>query len=101
MAAAAPLINALDLDLPVPEDGRKPKVIPLNGNFEKHEFTELWNRINHKAIYQVDFDSAELIKKCVIALDTGLKVSALQYVVQVGRQKDEVEAEDVASRGRL
>ena len=77
--------TALDLDLPMPEDGRKPKVIPLNENFEKHEFTELWNRINHKAIYQVEFDSAELIGKCVAALDAGLKVSALQYVVQVGR----------------
>ena len=97
VAAAVPLINALDLDLPAPEDGRKAKVIPLNANFEKHEFTELWNRINHKAIYQVDFDSAELISKCVAALDAGLKVSALQYVVQVGRQKDEVEAEDVAA----
>jgi type III restriction enzyme len=97
VAAAVPLINALDLDLPAPEDGRKPKVIPLNENFEKHEFTELWNRINHKAIYQVDFDSAELINKCVTALDAGLKVSAMQYVVQAGRQKDEVEAEDVAA----
>jgi type III restriction enzyme len=97
VAAAVPLVNGLDLDLPVPEDGRKPKVIPLNGNFERREFTELWNRINHKAIYQVEFDSAELINKCVIALDAGLKVSPLQYVVQVGRQKDEVEAEDVAS----
>jgi type III restriction enzyme len=97
VAASVPLIDALDLDLPAPEDGRKPKVIPLNKNFEKREFTELWNRINHKAIYQVDFESAELISKCVAALDAGLKVSALQYVVQVGRQKDEVEAEDVAA----
>lgn len=95
--AAVPLINALDLKLPTPEDGRRPKVIPLNENFEKHEFIELWNRINHKAIYQVEFDSTELIGKCVAALDAGLKVSALQYVVQAGRQKDEVEAEDVAA----
>ncbi|OAI40068.1 restriction endonuclease subunit R [Actinobacteria bacterium SCGC AG-212-D09] len=97
VAAAGPLITALDLDLPMPEDGRKPKIIPVNENFEKREFTELWNRINHKAIYQVDFDSSELISRCVTALDSGLKVSALQYVVQVGRQKEEVQAEDVAA----
>ena len=97
VAAAAPLVDALAFDLPLPEDGRKPKVIPLNANFEKREFTELWNRINHKAIYQVDFDSGELTRKCVAAVDAALKVSALQYVVQVGRQKDAVEAEDVAA----
>lgn len=97
VAAAVPLISALDLNLPTPEDGRKPKLIPLNANFEKREFIELWSRINHKAIYQVEFDSEELVGKCVTALDAGLKVSALQYVVQVGRQKDDLEAEDVAA----
>jgi type III restriction enzyme len=97
VAAALPLINALDLALPTPEDGRKPKLLPLNANFDKREFIELWSRINHKAIYQVEFDSGELISKCVAALETGLKVSALQYVVQVGRQKAEVDAEDVAA----
>jgi type III restriction enzyme len=97
VAAAVPLVDALDLGLPVPGDGRKPKVIPLNENFEKREFRELWNRINRRAIYQVDFDSVELISKCVVALDAELKVSALQYVVQAGRQKEEVEAEDVVA----
>jgi type III restriction enzyme len=97
VAAALPLVNALDLDLPAPEDGRKPKLIPLNENFDRHEFTELWNRINHRAIYQVDFDSTELIGKCVAALDAGLKVSPLQYVVQAGRQREDVEAEDISA----
>ena len=47
---------------PMPADGRKPKKIPLNeANFKKKEFQELWGRINHKAVYQVEFDSAELI----------------------------------------
>ena len=68
-----PLINALDLSLPTPEDGRKPKLFPLNANFEKREFIELWSRINRKASYQVEFDSSELISKCVAALDTGLQ----------------------------
>ena len=61
-----PLVDALYLDVPQPTDGRKPKKIPLNeANFEKKEFQELWGRINHKAVYQVEFDSAELIGKCV------------------------------------
>ena len=35
-----------------------PRSIPLNeANFAKKEFQELWGRINHKAVYQVEFDS--------------------------------------------
>jgi len=92
-----PLVDALNLAVPIASDGRKPKEIPLNSNFEKQEFLELWNRINHKAVYQVDFNSAELVAKCVIALDTQLKVAAMQYVVQKGEQKAELDANDLSS----
>ncbi len=92
-----PLVDALYLAVPIASDGRKPKEIPLNSNFEKQEFLELWNRINHKAVYQVDFNSAELVAKCVIALDTQLKVAAMQYVVQKGEQKAELDANDLSS----
>lgn len=92
-----PVIDALYLALPTPGDGRKPKVIPLNSNFEKKEFQELWSRINHKAVYQVEFDSAELIGKCVKALDAQLKVNAMQYVVELGRQKATLEADELVS----
>ena len=71
-------------------DGRPPKTNPLNGNFQKKEFQDLWARINHKAIYQVDFDSHELITKSVSALDSQLKVTPLQYVVETGVQDDEI-----------
>lgn len=92
------LIDSLNVDLPLPVDGRKPKRIPLNAaNFAKREFQELWGRINHKAVYQVEFDSAELIHKCVGALDAHLKVSAMQYVVQAGQQNDALEATDLAA----
>jgi type III restriction enzyme len=74
--------------LPKVEDGRKPKTNPLNANFEKKEFQELWARINQKAVYRVEFDSAELIRKCVSALDSQLRVTPLQYTVQVGVQQD-------------
>ena len=66
----AELIDSLISTSPSPRDGRKPKRIPLNeANFAKKEFQELWGRINHKAVYQVEFDSTELITKCVTALD--------------------------------
>ncbi|MFE2292827.1 type III restriction-modification system endonuclease [Streptomyces sp. NPDC059452] len=93
-----PLVDTLDLALPEPQDDRKPKKIPLNkANFEKREFQELWSRINHKAVYQVEFDSQELIRKCVAALDQHLHVAPTQYVVQAGRQSERLEADQLAS----
>lgn len=77
-----------DAQLPKVEDGRKPKTNPLNANFEKKEFQELWARINQKAVYRVEFDSSELVRKCISALDSQLRVTPLQYTVQVGVQQD-------------
>ncbi|MFN8027107.1 MAG: DEAD/DEAH box helicase family protein [Acidimicrobiia bacterium] len=91
------LISSLNVQLPAPTDGRKPKRVPLNEkNFGKKEFQELWGRINHKVVYQVDFDSAELIAKCVDALNDKLQVTALQYVVQRGTQVAALEADDLS-----
>ena len=72
--------------LPEIEDGRKGQPNPLNANFHKKAFRELWSRIHQKAIYSVQFETAELIAKCVQTLDADLKVAPLQYVVQRGEQ---------------
>ena len=77
-----------DAQLPKVEDGRKPKTNPLNANFEKKEFRELWARINQKAVYRVEFDSVELVRKCISALDSQLRVTPLRYTVQTGVQQD-------------
>jgi type III restriction enzyme len=71
-------------------DDRRPKKNPLNNNFDKQEFKALWNRINRKAAYSVDFDSAELVKKAVNELDKGLRVTPLQYTIQTGEQAAQV-----------
>lgn len=93
-----PLVDVLYLDVPLPIDDRKPKKIPLNqANFAKKEFQELWRRINHKAVYQVEFDSQELIRKCIAALDNHLNVASMQYVVQAGVQRESLEASHLAS----
>lgn len=94
-----PLVDALYLDVKaIGEDGRKPKKIPINeANFAKKEFQALWSRINHKAVYQVEFDSSELISKCIQVLDTHLNVAPMQYVVQAGQQKGSLDAEDLTS----
>jgi type III restriction enzyme len=93
-----PLVDSLYIDLPLPTDDRKPKKIPLNeANFAKEEFRALWRRINHKAVYQVEFDSSQLIGKCIEALDQHLNVAAMQYVIQAGKQRESLEADDLTS----
>jgi len=92
----AAIIDSLDVEIPI-ADGKKAKRIPLNqANFDRKEFQELWGRINHKAVYQVEFDSAELIDKCITALDQELHVTPLQYIIQAGEQNEAVGAEDLA-----
>jgi type III restriction enzyme len=79
--------------LPEIENGRVPKVNPLNVNYHKKAFRELWNRIHQKAVYSVHFERAELIAKCVATLDAELKVAPLQYVVESGEQTTETNYE--------
>jgi type III restriction enzyme len=75
-----------DSKLPKIGDDRKPKANPLNDNFSKKEFLELWSSINRKAVYKVEFDSSELIRKAISTLDSELRVTPLQYTIQRGEQ---------------
>jgi type III restriction enzyme len=75
-----------DAQIQQPDNGRKAQPNPLNKNFEKREFQELWGRINRKAAYTVHFETPELVGKCVAAIDKELKVSPLQYTIQRGEQ---------------
>ena len=62
----------------------------LNDNFYKKEFQTLWNYINHKYAYTVDFDSEELIHKAIAHIDGKLIVSQLQYTTSIGQQKSQM-----------
>ena len=78
-------------------DGHETKVRdnPLNENFAKKEFQALWNEINHRYAYTVEFDSDELIRKAIDHINEKLFVSELQYTTTVGRQKAEMDANEV------
>lgn len=84
------LIDSVFSDTQLPEigDDRKAKTNSLNANFDKAEFKALWNRINRKAAYTVEFETPELVAKCVKALEAELKVSPMQYTVVAGEQAD-------------
>ena len=83
--------------LPDVGDDRKPKSNPLNANFEKKEFKALWSRINQKAVYRVEFDSSELIRNSIRALDKELRVTPLQYTIQSGVQGDQITDDQLRS----
>ncbi len=59
---------------------------PFDDNFYKQEFKDLWNAINARYAYMVDFDSAELIEKSTAALNASLHVAKLQYTLTEGVQ---------------
>ena len=64
-------------------DGHDTKVKdnPLNENFAKKEFQALWNQINHKYAYTVEFDSDELISKSIKRINDKLFVSELKEFI--------------------
>ncbi len=61
-----------------------------NSNFMKKEWQELWNKINYKSVYEVDFDSDELIKKAIDAINVRLNVNKMKVRITEGMQKDEI-----------
>ena len=71
---------------------------PLNDNFYKKEFQTLWNYINNKVAYTVDFDSAELISKAIKHINEKMNVARLQYTVTKGQQTRDLD-ENVLARG--
>ncbi|MDU7762040.1 MAG: restriction endonuclease subunit R, partial [Enterobacter asburiae] len=80
------------------EDGRKPKRLQPNANFEKQEFKALWGRINRKATYSVLFDDVELVNNAIKALNdknAGLRVTPLQYTIHRGEQADTATYDDL------
>lgn len=63
----------------------KVKDNPLNKNWK--DFKELWERINKKFAYTVEFDGDELINKSIAAINAELKVARLSYTLTKGSQE--------------
>ena len=64
--------------------------LKLNDNFYKKEFQELWNKINVKSMYEVDFDSNELIEKAIKSLNDNLVVSKMRIRITEGEQRNSI-----------
>lgn len=80
-----------------PENARD-KNVELQVDPEKlamPEFKALWQRISPKSVYVVDFDTDELVRKAVDALNRNLRVSKVFFKVETGAM------EEIKSRDEL
>ncbi len=72
-----------------PENARKNNV-ELHVQKDKlamPEFKALWQKINARSVYVVDFDTNELIAKSVHALNTKLHIAKIYFKVETGELK--------------
>ena len=89
-----------------PEDARKPKEAKFQkDNFAKKEFQNLWKRINRRTYYQVNFDTSDLVKKAIKAIDDHLKVTEIRIVVEGGsmdsiRDRESLESGVAMNQGK-
>ena len=72
-------------------------ILKPNDNFAKKEFQDLWKKIKIKTVYEVDFESAELVDICVKAIDTNLTVKKILINITYGEQQDKINEETLKS----
>jgi type III restriction enzyme len=71
-----------------PEDERQTVILNTNKNFAKKEFQELWDKINLKTIYEVQFNTDQLIQDSKIKIDAQLNIGDRVYEVKTGELED-------------
>jgi len=100
----AELINIIssvyDPNALAPEDARSNNVEPRvnESKLQMDEFKELWNRINSKSAYVVDFNTEELINKSIDAINRELRVSKIYYRTESGEMR-QIESKEALEKG--
>jgi len=89
------LTNNLKLTNNEKEENINEAILKPNSNFSKKEFQELWNKINIKTTYEVDFDTKELIKNSIEHINTKLEVKKIIVNITTGSQKDYIDKNSV------
>jgi len=72
-----------------------------NENFAKKEFQELWSKIKIKTVYDVQFETSELVKNSVKAINAQLAVSQVSVRITEGGQADELTREALVGGAAL
>jgi type III restriction enzyme len=71
-----------------PEDERQTVILNTNKNFAKKEFQALWEKINLKTIYEVQFDTEQLIHDSKVKINAQLNIGDRVYEVKTGELED-------------
>lgn len=78
---------------------------PINeNNLKRKEFLALWNRINHKAVFEIQIDSVKLISQSIAAIEAAAKkrnnnfVETLSYKLAESTQRDTISHEELVDK---
>lgn len=98
------IFNPKDLE-DMTENDNKTTPNPINeNNFKRKEFLELWNRINHKAVFEIKIDSEKLITQSIKSIEAAAKqrnnnfVESLSYKLAQSTQRDTITHEELTAR---
>ncbi len=105
-AIAKVLDGVFDPKAAAPSNGRKRRI----GNFDAEKFAhsrfkELWEQINVRSVYTVDFSSDELIEKCIEQIDLHLNVTEIHIQITSGameqiRDREALETASAMTQGK-
>lgn len=105
-AIAKVLDGVFDPKAAAPSNGRKRRI----GNFDADKFAnsrfrELWEQINVRSVYTVDFSSDELIEKSIEQIDLHLNVTEIHIQVTTGameqiRDREALETASAMTQGK-
>ena len=100
--SAASVIEIIDsIYKPIEIENSRANNIELqvdNDKLAMPEFKSLWSKINAKSVYVVDFDTNELVKKSIEAIDKNLNVSKIFFKVESGVLEN-IESREALERG--
>jgi len=80
-------------EVPLPENDRDSIEVTTNTNFHKKEFQALWNKINIKSTYEVNFDSQKLITDSKNRINADLHIQERSYEVKSGELQQSSKAQ--------
>ncbi|MBR1736179.1 MAG: DEAD/DEAH box helicase family protein, partial [Firmicutes bacterium] len=83
----------------MPDNARKNNVeLKLDKDkFESKEFISLWEKINAKSVYTVDFDTDELVEKSIDALNSKQSIPKIYFRIESGEMEEIKSKEELMS----
>lgn len=100
------LDGVFDPKATAPSNGRKRRTANFDAEkFAHSRFKELWEQINVRSVYSVDFSSEELISKCIEQINLLLNVTEIHIQISTGaleqiRDRESLETGSAMTQGK-